>query len=568
MISEDLARVGPKTIAHGTQAVCSSSHPTVTDTMLQTMRSGGNAVDAAIAGCLIQAVVEPHMTNHAGSIQFLYWEAATGNAYQLNGNGTLVPDLPAFRPIPPIGIRFAGDGHAPCACIPGFMPALGEMHRRFGSQPWEELCAPALEQAERGHTVSSFEYGVLQEELRFLTYFPSGRALFTPDGFVPEVGETFHNPALAQTLRNCAKEGPEYFTEGDWAQHFIAEANRLGWPVALKHMVAIPPRWQEPLRYQHAGHEIIQFSPPERTGVFTAFVMGILSHFDMRALGHYTESAQALYLMAHALRRAHWELGLLYDPEIFNVPVETWLSDSYHKQVAEIIWGSRPKVDLSRHVALTAGYPALVAAGVAADGLASGGLTAGGSSQLHPPVGSCELSIVDAQGNWVQMMNTLQSGGIPGSVVDGVPMVGSHARAQLTDDIAGWLTGGGRIKSIVGSTFVLGQDGRPWLALGTPGNVYGTIPQVLSSILDYGLDPYAAAVLPRMDPLRDDYVLEIESRLPGKVVADMAALGIQIRPLPGYDYNMGSFQICWRDPASGRLHSSADPRRAGKASGY
>jgi gamma-glutamyltranspeptidase/glutathione hydrolase len=558
MTNIELAHVGPKPIAQGTQAVCSSSHPAVTDTMLQTLRAGGNAVDAAIAGCLIQAVVEPHMTNHAGSIQCLYWEAATGKVHQLNGTGTLVPDLPAFRPIPAIGIRFASEGHAPCACIPGFMPALGELHRRFGSQSWADLCAPAVEQAARGHPVSSFEYGVLQEELRFLTYFPSGRELFTPNGFVPEVGETFHNPALAQTLRNCAKEGPQYFSEGEWARHFVAEASRLGWPIELRHMVEIPPRWQQPLRYRHAGHEIVQFSPPERTGVFTAFVMGVLSHFDLRSLGHYTESAETLYLLAHTLRRAHWELGLLYDPEIFNVPVETWLSETYHKQVAEIIWGSRPRVDLSRHVALTAGYPALVAAG----------LPTGGSSQVHPPVGSCELSIVDAQGNWVQMMNTLQSGGIPGSVVDGVPMVGSHARALLTDDIAGWLTGGGRIKSIVGSTFVLAEDGRPWLALGTPGNVYGTIPQVLSSILDYGLDPYAAAVLPRMDPLRDDYVLEIESRLPEEVVAGMAKLGIQIRPLPMYDYNMGSFQICWRDPASGLLKSSADPRRAGKASGF
>jgi gamma-glutamyltranspeptidase/glutathione hydrolase len=282
-----------------------------------------------------------------------------------------------------------------------------------------------------------------------------------------------------------------------------------------------------------------------------------LSHFDLKTLGHYTQSAEMLYLMAHALRRAHWELGLLYDPEIFEVPLDTWLSDEYHRQVADMLWHSRPKVDLTNHIRLTAGEPALIAAG----------LPTGGASSLHPPVGSCELSIVDPQGNWVQMMNTLQSGGIPGIVVDGVPMVGSHARAGLTDDIAGWFTGGGRIKSIVGSTFVL-RDGQPWLALGTPGNVYGTIPQVLSSILDYGMDPYEASVLPRMDPLRDDYVLEIESRLPGDVVEGLLNRGIQIRPLPMYDYNMGSFQICWRDPESGVLKSSADPRRAGKPAGF
>ncbi len=547
---DSIGKTGPKTVAQGSRAVCSSSHPIVTNTMLQVMKDGGNAVDAAVAGCLIQAVVEPHMTNHAGSIQFLYWEASSSKAYQLNGNGTLVPDVPPFRPIPPIGIRFASEGHAPCACIPGFMPALEEMHRRFGSKSWSDLCEPAVEQAVRGHPVSSFEYGVLQEELRFLTYFPSGRALFTPNGFVPEVGEIFENPALARTLRNCAAQGPQYFTQGDWAKHFVAEANRLGWPIHLNDMVAIPPRWQEPLRYQHKSDEIIQYSPPERTGVFTAFVLGVLSHFDLKSLGHYTQSAEMLYLMAHTLRRAHWEMGLLYDPEVFEVPLQVWLSDEYHRQVAEILWNSRPRADLTNHIALTAGSPALVAAGMS-----------------HPPGGSCELSIVDPQGNWVQMMNTLQSGGIPGIVVDGVPMVGSHARAQLSDDIAGWFTGGGRIKSIVGSTLVL-RDGQPWLALGTPGNVYGTIPQVLSSILDFGIDPYQASTLPRMDPLRDDYVLEIESQLPEQVVAGLAKYGIQVRPLPVYDYNMGSFQICWRDTSSGLLKSCADPRRAGKAEGY
>jgi gamma-glutamyltranspeptidase/glutathione hydrolase len=565
MDSIPIGKTGPKTVVQGERAVCSSSHPLVTDVMLQVMRAGGNAVDAAVAGCMLQAVVEPHMTNHAGSIQFLYWDAATSKAYQLNGSGILVPDLPPFRPIPPIGIRFASDGRAPCACIPGFMPALGEIHRRFGTISWAELCQPAIEWAERGHPVSSFEYAVLHEELRFFTYFPSGRRLFTPNGFVPEVGEIFSNPELAQTLRNCADQGPQYFTEGDWAKHFVSIANQLGWPIKLADMRAFPPRWQEPLFYKHRGYEVIQLGPPERTGIFTAFTLGVLSNFDLPSMGHYSRSSDALYLMAHTLRRAHWEMGLLYDPETFEVPLDIWLSSDYQRFTADLIWRSRPRVDLTNHIRLTAGGPALAAAGlVSANPINS---SAGGSIGGHTPGGSCELSIVDPLGNWVQMMNTLQSGGIPGVVVDGVPMMGSHARANLNDDIAGWFTGGGRIKSIVGSTFVL-QNGKPWLALGTPGNVYATIPQVLSSILDYGFDPYQASLLPRMDPLRDDYVLEIESTLPPEVAAGIARYGIQVRPLPMFDYNMGSFQICWRDAPSGMLRSSADPRRAGKAAGF
>jgi gamma-glutamyltranspeptidase / glutathione hydrolase len=511
-------------------------------------------VDAAIAGSLLQAVVEPHMTNHAGTVEFLYWDAATARPYQLNGTGTLVPDLAPFRPVPPIGIRFAALGANPCACIPGFMPALGEMYRRFGSLPWSDLCQPAIVAAQEGHRVTSFEHATLTEELAFYTFFPSGRELFTPGGFLPEVGDLFLNPALARTLQNLACEGPTYFTEGEWARSFVQTANQMGWPVTLEHMSANPPRWQEPLRYRHKADEIVQLSPPERTGVFTAFVLGVMGHFDLKKLGHYTESAETLYLLAHTLRRAHLELGLLHDPQLFHVPLEHWLSEDYQRMNAEILWNSRPKADLSNHIWLTAGYPALAAAGAPSAG------------EPRQPAGSCELSVVDAHGNWLQMMNTLQSGGIPGMVIDGVPMVGSHARTHLQADIAGWFAGG-RIKCIIGSTIVL-RDGQPWLALGSPGNVYGTVPQVLSSILDYGLPPEQAVDLPRLDPLRDDYVLEMEIRLPAQVVVGLAQRGIQVRPLPMYDYNMGSYQVSWRDLESGLLSSYADPRRAGQADGY
>jgi gamma-glutamyltranspeptidase/glutathione hydrolase len=557
MQTENLASVGFKPVVRGKKAVASSSQPIVTETMVQVMRAGGNAADAAIAGSLVQAVVEPHMTNHAGSAAILYWDAHTNQAYHLNGHGTLVPDLAPFRSVPPIGIRFAMPDSNPCAAIPGFIPALGELHRRFGSKSWADLCQPALEWARSGHPVTSFEYGVLQEELRFYTYFPSGREFFTPNGFLPEVGQTFATPALAETMRRLAEEGPGYFTTGDWAKHFVSEANRLGWPITLKDMTAIPPRWQEPLRYSHRENEIIQFGPPERTGVFTAFVLGVLSNFDLKGMGHYTLSAEALYLMAHALRRAHWEVGLLYDPQSFEVPVDIWLSKEFQQQVAGIIHRSRPRVDLTNHIRLVSGKPAMVAAG----------LPTGEAGKPHQPGGSCELSIVDDQGDWLQMLNTLQGGGIPGIVVDGVPMVGSHARTNMTADMSGWFAGGGRYRSIIGSTLVL-QDNRPWLALGTPGNVYGTMPQVLSNILDYGMDPYEAAVQPRMDPLRDDYVLEIESRIPTATAANLAKMGIQLQPLPMFDYNMGSFQMCWRDAETGQMNTCADPRRAGSADGY
>jgi gamma-glutamyltranspeptidase/glutathione hydrolase len=305
-----------------------------------------------------------------------------------------------------------------------------------------------------------------------------------------------------------------------------------------------------------SGHEVLQLAPPERQGVYTALVLGMLRELDIQRVGNYADSAEGLYYMAHALRRAHGECAYLYDPEIFGDARETWLSPAYQRHLAEILRVSRPRVDLTRHVQLTSAGPQLAAAG----------LPTAGPGKPDQPAGSCESVVVDEAGNWVQIMNTLQSGGIPGMVLDGIPMVGSHVSFGMGAAIGGWLAPGARMRSIIGNTIVL-KDGAPVLSMGTPGNVHCTIPQVLSNCLDFGMDPYDACVVPRMLPLRDDYVLEVESRIPEKVGADLMKMGIRIKPLPTYDYHMGSFQIAWRDAATGLLNSSVDPRRAGQAGG-
>ena len=549
-----LPRPGPKPAARGFRAVASSSHPVVTETMLDVMRSGGNAVDAAIAGCLVQPVAQPEMTNHTGTVTFLLWEAKTGKAYQLESSGTLVPGLAPFRPLPAVGGLAAGPT-PPCACVPGFMPGMKALHARFATRKWSELCEPAVRWATDGVPVHTFQYGVLEDERPSNTYFPSGRDFFLPGGFTPAVGETFRSAPLAETMRRVQKEGPDDFISGEWARRFVAEGNRLGWPVKIEHLGAAPARWIDPLSWKHRGHDVLQLAPPERVGVFSAMVLGILEALDTKSLGPASRSADTLYYMASAMRWAEFELGYLHDPEVFDCPTDAWIAPDHLKAIADILRRSRPRTDLTEHVRVTAGNPALAAIG----------LPTAAARKTHPVTGSCELSIVDPQGNWVQMMNTLQSGGIPGVVLDGIPMVGSHATTDMSASIAGWFAGGGRLRLPIGNTIVL-RDGKPWLSLGTPGNVHVTIPQVLSYILDHGLSPEEAVDAPRMLPIRSDYVLEVESRLPESVVAGAARLGVQIAPLSPYDWHMGSFQLSWRDEKG--VNSLSDPRRAGRAGGF
>jgi gamma-glutamyltranspeptidase/glutathione hydrolase len=531
--------------------VCASQHPIVTDTMLEVMRDGGTAVDAAIAGCLVQATVQQEMTNHAGTVTCLVYEASSGRTYDLLSRGMIVPDLAPFYRVPPGHGPYASvGGKGPYAVIPGFMPGLKAMHEKFGTKPWSSLCQSAIYWAEEGHVVGSFEGLVLAQTVEFFLYTPSGREHFTPNGCLPQVGDRWPKPALAQTLKTLAREGPEYFITGEWAEHFVQRANDLGWTIELKHMSAFPPRWGEGSRYQHGDHEIVQLSSPERQAAYCSLVLGVLDALEIASLGHYTQSPEALYYFGHALRMAEWATGYINDPDTWEDPAGTLMSPEYHRHLGDILRKSVPRIDLTKHVELLAGENALRAAG----------------QEVKQPAGSCELSLVDPQGNWVQMMNTLQTGGIPGEVVDGVCMVGSHGSTSLLSGLSGWFTGGGRARSRLGNTIVL-RNGTPMLSLGSPGNVFCTVPQVLSNILDYGMDPYTAEDTPRMLPLADDYKLSVESRLPESVVAGMSKLGVLIDPLPAYDYHMGSYQMSWRDD-DGTLHACAGPRRAGKAAAF
>jgi gamma-glutamyltranspeptidase/glutathione hydrolase len=81
------------------------------------------------------------------------------------------------------------------------------------------------------------------------------------------------------------------------------------------------------------------------------------------------------------------------------------------------------------------------------------------------------------------------------------------------------------------------------------------------------MDPYEASLAPRFWPLRDNFVLEVESRLPTSVTQGLAKMGVTVQPMSPYEWHTGSFQICWRDASTGRVNASTDPRRAGWADG-
>ena len=560
-LSRYIVNPGPKTPVTGLKAAVTTDSAIVTETMVKVLKNGGNAADAGIAGALVQAAVEPFMTNHAGLVTFLYYEAKTGQVHQLDSLGAHPSGLPPFRPVPPSMGSYAA--YPPSAIIPGFMPGLKEIHRKFGTRQWSELCADAVDWAERGHPVSTFEYGVNLFGEKFITYFPEGRDFFQPKGTFPNVGEIFVPPGLAATLRGVASNGPDYMITGPWAEKFVAKANEMGWKITLDHMTETPPKWVEPIRYRHHEYEVVSLGPPQAQGIYIAIVLGVLKHLGLRDMK--PGSADHWWAMGQALRQGarHWEY--VQDDAIYGVPRAELLDDSYHAHLAKLIRVSRPKVDLSEHIRLAG--DAGGGGDVMSSFLGAAGRPRVAKSDTKQPSGSCELAVVDAQGNWVQMMDTLQGSGIPGMVIDGVPMVGSHATfGGLQSPMDATLVKGAKGRCIIGNTLVF-KNGRPVLSAGSPGNVHCTVPQVLAYALDFKMDPYAAVDAPRMLPMNEARGIVVEDRLGAGVVEDLYKLGVRVAVTPGYDYHMGSFSVIAREQDTDKYTAVADPRRCAVADG-
>jgi gamma-glutamyltranspeptidase/glutathione hydrolase len=165
------------------------------------------------------------------------------------------------------------------------------------------------------------------------------------------------------------------------------------------------------------------------------------------------------------------------------------------------------------------------------------------------------------------MMDTLQGSGIPGMVIGGVPMVGSHATfGGLQSPMDATLVKGAKGRCIIGNTLVF-KNGRPVFSAGSPGNVHCTVPQVLAYALDFKMDPYAAVDAPRMLPMNEARGIVVEDRLGAGVVEDLYKLGVRVAVTPGYDYHMGSFSVIAREQDTDRYTAVADPRRCAVADG-
>ena len=525
-------------LAIGRRGAVAANHPLAAQAGLLALRAGGNAVDAAVATAAALAVVEPMMSGLGGDAFYHVFDQASGRAIVFNGTG---PAPAAATPE-----RYAGGipRTGPLSVsVPGMVAALGDMHRRFGRLPWRVLFAEAIGFARDGFAATR-AYGHFADEYRStLLIDPRATAIFLADGRPPALAAPIVQSDLARSLEEIAAEGTETFYRGRLARRLAAGLEAAGALVGAADLGAFAAEEQEPIAIDYRGFTVLE-APPNSTGFVLLEELKIVEHFDLAAMGFL--SADAVHAMVEAKKlafadRERWGA----DPRSLEAPLARLLSDEYTARLAA-------HIDM-RHAAPSA------FAGEAAAGDTTYFCTA------------------DGEGNAVSGIQSINSGFGAGIIAGdtGILLNNRMAYWHLDPGHSNRLAPGRRVRHTMNPPIVL-KDGRLWCVFGTPGadNQVQINLQVLSAMIDFGLDPQQAAEMPRWTshvsgqyanwPHEGVNALTIERRFPQAVRDELARRGHPVDTVGDLD-GPCSVEIIRHDPATRTLIAGSDPRRDGWA---
>jgi gamma-glutamyltranspeptidase/glutathione hydrolase len=276
------------------------------------LAQGGSAMDAALATAMVQIVLcGGSWVSFAGILNAVYYDAASGTVHNLNGayntvRGETDPlSIPALPMNNIMGSEIFPSGRA--TLVPGFMRAAEAGHRRFGKLPFPAVLAPAIRLAEEGFLYTASDVQWVTWRKNVLSRRPETQAVFTrPDGSWHRVGDRFCQPALAQTLRRVAERGVDHMYTGEWAQRFVTAVRSEGGQMTMEDLAAYQALWCDPIVSTYHDCTVYGHGLPAVGGINTAEALNLFEAADLKRLGHYSRSPEALFWQAQICR-----LGLM-----------------------------------------------------------------------------------------------------------------------------------------------------------------------------------------------------------------------------------------------------------------
>jgi gamma-glutamyltranspeptidase / glutathione hydrolase len=530
------------------RGMVASGHPLATEAGLETLKRGGNAIDAAVAVGLTLGVVDPHNSGIGGGC-FLLIRLASGKIVAIDGRekapaaatkDMFIRDGKADTTLSQTGALASG--------VPGELAAFDYALRKHGKLTLRELLLPAADIAETGFPLSKASAGRLEAVAHDMKALSPATAIFFKDGRPLKAGDLLKQPDLAATYRAVAEQGIDWFYRGPFGRMAGQWMSENGGILTAEDFATYEVVLREPVQTSYRGYTVISFPPPSSGGVHLVQMLNIVGRFDLKRL----DEASRLHVMAEAMKlafadRAYW----LGDPDFASVP-RGLLSRRYAIDLAK-------RIDLNRATRIAGhGEPPNWEKD---------------SFKKH----TTHFSVADADGNWVACTATINTSFgskvvIPGTGVvmnnqmddfSTQPGVANHF--GLVGAEANAIAPGKRPLSSMTPTIVM-KNGKPMIALGAAGGpkIISAVFQELIAMLDLGKTAGEAIAEPRIHHQWSPDELIIERTVAGDVRASLERRGHRILEQGA----LSTSQIVSRDLRSGAFNGAADPRSGGLAKGW
>jgi gamma-glutamyltranspeptidase / glutathione hydrolase len=446
-----------------------------TKAAIDTLKRGGNAVDATVAAAGVLGVTEPFSAGIGGG-GFMVIRTPHGRVTTIDGRekapGAMRPDSFFENGAPLLFEPARWSGLS--AGVPGTVAQWELALDRYGSRSLRKLLEPGIEVARRGFTVDQTFVDQTTPNVDFFNDIPSTAAIYLdPDGTPRDVGSTLRNPDLARTYEYIARHGARAFYRGPLAAAIAdaaadppvgAGANHVWRPglMTARDLRDYDAVWREPTRVGYKGLDVWGMGPPSSGGSTVGEALNILEGLPLSP----ADRTRSLHYFLEASRYSFADRGAyLADPAYYDVPLACLLSDRFAAERRALITETAANSPVAAGNCPTRGHIST---------------STEGPSTTH-------LTVADHRGFVVSYTFTIESTGGNGIVVPGY---GFLLNNELTDFDFNSLTapnradGGKRPRSSMAPTIIT-RHGRPVLAVGSPGGSM-IITTVLQTLIERG----------------------------------------------------------------------------------
>ncbi|HEY3119088.1 MAG TPA: gamma-glutamyltransferase [Vicinamibacteria bacterium] len=445
------------------------------------LMEGGNAVDAAVATAFALAVTHPAAGNIGGG-GFLLYRPVKGDpvAYDFRETAPAAATPTMFLK----GGKYDKDLHHEshlAVGVPGTVAGLHLAWHEKGSLPWKRLVGPAIELAREGFIVTDGLARSLKSVLPEMKKYPNSVAQFSRGGVPYEAGDILKQPELARSLQRIADKGPAGFYEGETAELIEKEMKAGGGLITRADLAAYRPLKRVPLRGSYRGYEVLSMPPISSGGTALIEMLNVVEGFDLASLGF--GGSDTVHRVVESMRRAFADRARHLGDPAFNadMPIARLISKEYAEQLRRTIRPDRASVSAPERFE----WPP------------SGGQTT-------------HLSVMDRDRNAVALTYTLEDS-------YGVKMVVPGAGFLLNNEMGDFNAGPGltNAEGLIGTEAnlaapgkrmlssmtptILVKDGKPFLAIGSPGGrtIINTVLLTILNLVDFGMNVQEAIDAPR-----------------------------------------------------------------------